>query len=111
MDSTSIGFGLDIAAMRPDQERALIGNYQKLGLYKNGTLSILSPQQRMTQQVNPESSSPEVSTEQEPDRLTREDIAYYQGASYIYKHHLNAWSPAHGIALNSHAAAAPVQLH
>jgi len=95
MDYTSSAFGLDIATMRPDQERALIGNYQKLGLYKDGILSILSPQQRMTQQLHPESPNPEVVGEQEPDSLMRENIAYYEGASYIYKHHLNAWNTQH----------------
>jgi phosphoglycerol transferase MdoB-like AlkP superfamily enzyme len=39
-------FGKSIFDMKPDQERAFIANYQKLGLLKNNELVILSPQKK-----------------------------------------------------------------
>lgn len=91
MDYDSAFFGINILAMRPEDERALIGNYQKLGLYAGNRLSILSPKQRMTRQANPDTAAPVEITVTEPDAEIERDIAYYQGASYIFSQHLNAW--------------------
>lgn len=91
MDYESAFFGKNILTMRPADERALIGNYQKLGLYTGNRLSILSPKRRMTQQLNPASPDPLEITVTAPDATIERDIAYYQGASYIYSQHLNAW--------------------
>jgi len=91
MDYNSAFFGKNIFTTNKDEERALIGNYQKLGLYKPGKLSILAPKQTIILQQNPEELSPKVSILKKPDNFARKNIAYYQGASYIYKHHLNAW--------------------
>jgi phosphoglycerol transferase MdoB-like AlkP superfamily enzyme len=85
----SYAFGKDILSMHADEERALIGNYQHLGLYKKGKLAILSPQKKISKQINPETENPTVMTLTEPDTLTKEAIAYYQGASYIYHHRMN----------------------
>ncbi|WP_260292503.1 LTA synthase family protein [Sedimenticola hydrogenitrophicus] len=93
MDYESAFFGKNILTMRPADERALIGNYQKLGLYTGNRLSILSPKQRMTQQLNPTAADPLEISVTEPDTAIERDIAYYQGASYIYSQHLNAWEP------------------
>ncbi len=92
MDYDSAFFGKDIIAMKADEERALIGNYQKLGLFTEGALAILSPRRGMMEQIHPESTQPEIAALNAPDRLMRRDIAYYQGANYIYKHRLNAWA-------------------
>jgi len=93
MDYDSAFFGKDILSMQPSEERALIGNYQKLGLYANNTLSILSPKKRVSLQINPVGSDPEEIELEKVTPLVARDIAYYQGASYIYHQHLNAWSP------------------
>jgi phosphoglycerol transferase MdoB-like AlkP superfamily enzyme len=91
MDYDSMFFGKNIFTTPAEQERALIGNYQKLGLYQPGRLSILAPRKEIILQTNPESENPQVSRPKTADAFSRTNIAYYQGASYIYKHLLNAW--------------------
>ncbi|MCW8906206.1 MAG: LTA synthase family protein [Sedimenticola sp.] len=91
MDYESAFFGKDILSMRPSEERALIGNYQKLGLYADNTLSILSPKKRISLQINPADSDPQEIELEKVSPVVARDIAYYQGASYIYHQHLNAW--------------------
>jgi phosphoglycerol transferase MdoB-like AlkP superfamily enzyme len=91
MDYTSTFFGKNILITPENEERALIGNYQKLGFYQPGRLSILAPKQRMVLQENPESDSPITTVLKTPDEQAGKNIAYYQGASYIYKHQLNSW--------------------
>lgn len=91
MDYESAFFGKNILAMQPQDERALIGNYQKLGLYADNRLSILSPKRRMTRQINPNGEAPVEAPVALTDAQIERDIAYYQGASYIYSQHLNAW--------------------
>lgn len=91
MDYSSAFFGKNILQMTPDEERAFIGNYQRLGLYTPGRLSILSPKKMMTLQENPESGEPVSRDISEPDQQMKRDIAYYQGAAYIYKNRINAW--------------------
>ena len=69
------------------QPRALIGNYQKLGLLTaSDQLAILSPGQKIDlqqgEQLRPlPAGSP----------LARELMAYYQGADYILNHRLDRW--------------------
>lgn len=94
MDYDSAFFGKDILTMQPQDERALIGNYQKLGLYADNRLSILSPKRRMARQVNPNAPEPVETEVATPDSDIERDIAYYQGASYVYSQHLNAWGAA-----------------
>ncbi len=91
MDYDSMFFGRNIFTTPVSKERALIGNYQKLGLYQPGRMSILAPKKEIILQKNPESDNPQVSVLQEPDDFSRKNIAYYQGANHIYKHGLNAW--------------------
>lgn len=97
MDYASAFFGKDILAVPAEDGRALISNYQSLGLYRRGLLSVLSPHRRMDEHRNPESNDPQVISLSVPDNLTRENIAYYQSASYIYSHRLNAWPPASAV--------------
>jgi phosphoglycerol transferase MdoB-like AlkP superfamily enzyme len=94
MDYTSTFFGRNIFTTPENEERALIGNYQKLGFYQSGRLSILIPKKGMILQEHPESGSPEIITLKVPDEQARKNIAYYQGASYIYNHQLNFWGVA-----------------
>ncbi len=83
-------FGKDILKMAPDEERAFISNYQKLGYIKNNHLTILSPQQKVTNYlINPQTG--EMKSEQNDAENEKETIIYYQSASYIYKNKLNKW--------------------
>ena len=92
MNYVSNFFGKNIFSMRADEERALIGNYQHLGLYKQGLLSIISPQQKLTLQIEPESGDPVIVNAPRDDPFMLRNMVYYQGASYTYSHHLNAWN-------------------
>jgi phosphoglycerol transferase MdoB-like AlkP superfamily enzyme len=56
-------FGKDILKMTPEEERAFISNYQKLGYIRNDHLSILSPQQKITHyRIDPENGEMKVET-------------------------------------------------
>jgi phosphoglycerol transferase MdoB-like AlkP superfamily enzyme len=72
-------------------ERALIGNYQKLGLYKNNKLIILSPQKK-SEIIEDPYNSEIIREAKQTDQLVLETMAYYQGANYILKHKMNRWS-------------------
>jgi len=69
-------------------ERALIGNYQKLGLYENQKLVILSPGKKVDLMENPETEN-RIKTVKGNDPFSLSAIAYYQGADYILKHRMN----------------------
>jgi phosphoglycerol transferase MdoB-like AlkP superfamily enzyme len=83
-------FGKDILKMRPEDERAFIANYQKLGYIRNDRLTILSPQQKATSykidRMTGTSKSETVDEEALNDAVT-----YYQSASFIQKNQLNKW--------------------
>ena len=67
--------------------RVLIGNYQKLGFYELGLLTILSPLRGIKQYAY--DSDTHALTEAPPDgHLQEEAIAYYQTAAYQYRHGL-----------------------
>jgi len=84
-------FGKDIVKMAPDEERAFISNYQKLGYIKNDRLTILSPQQKVTHyQIDPQTG--EMKTTQNDAEYENEAIIYYQSANYVYKNKLNKWN-------------------
>ena len=93
MDYESSAFGKNILRMTPQDGRALIGNYQNLGLYTPGILSVISPRKHLSQQHNPESRAPEIVEIGVDDAHMRRDLSYYQAAEYIYHHRLNAWPP------------------
>lgn len=83
-------FGKDIMKMAPDEERAFISNYQKLGYIKNNRLTILSPQQKITYyRINDQTG--EMVTETSDDELQKESIIYYQSANYVNKEKLDKW--------------------
>ena len=84
-------FGKDIQKMTPEEERAFISNYQKLGYIKNNRLSILSPQQKISHyQINPETG--EMKVDNVDPEIENEAIIYYQSANYVYKNKLNKWN-------------------
>jgi len=71
--------------------RALIGTYQKLGLYQNNKLTILTPDaSAKTYKVKALKLK---STEYEEVPIDKKDlddaVGYYQSASYFYKHYLD----------------------
>jgi len=84
-------FGKDILKMAPEEERAFISNYQKLGYIKNNRLSILSPQRKITHYIiDPEKG--EMKAEGKDTETENEAIIYYQSANYVYKNKLNRWN-------------------
>jgi phosphoglycerol transferase MdoB-like AlkP superfamily enzyme len=86
-------FGRDILN-REFVPRALIGNYQKLGLVENGTLTILEPQKKagsfkiVAETMRDSETEPIPLTKVHKERV----VGYYQSASYLYKHGLNRWN-------------------
>jgi len=84
-------FGKDIRQMKPAEGRALIGNYQKLGLFENNKLVYLSPQQQINIVNNP-LVKPEAQTVENNQKMTQQDMAYYQAADYIWTHRLSRYN-------------------
>jgi phosphoglycerol transferase MdoB-like AlkP superfamily enzyme len=87
MNYVSRFFGRDILRTPPEQGRALIATYQRMGLYQDNDLVILSPQRQVElhrdplgkdQMLPPASNQP----------LIDSAIAYYQGADYALRHEL-----------------------
>ena len=91
-DYTSTFFGRDLLADSKRPGRALIGNYQHLGLFDGHDLAILSPRQAIRRHEDALGLSRERSAAS-TDPLVRRDIGYYQAASYAYHHGLLAWQP------------------
>ncbi len=90
MDYTSTFFGHNLLRDQATPGRALIGNYQHLGLYDGEDLAILSPRQLMRRHDDALGISLE-STAGQTDPLIARGIAYYEGASYAFSHDLLAW--------------------
>ena len=65
--------------------RALIGNYQKLGLYEPGMLSVLRPVRKSAEYGCADGTFALV---ERPATRTATTIAYYQTASYLYRNQL-----------------------
>ena len=69
------------------KERALIGNYQKLGLLRGGVLTLLSPDAsvkslKVVKQTLDSVEYEDINTSKEDED---DAITYYQSASYLYK--------------------------
>jgi len=79
-------FGWDVIHATGDR-RALIGNYQRLGLYESGFLTVLKPL-RGVDQYRFDPTTFALTPRQNEDALVRETIAYYQTASYLYRNGL-----------------------
>lgn len=82
---TSKFYGKDI--LNPSfEERALVGTYQRLGVYKNDILSVLSPGKKIqSYKVENQSIFKTEYTEISTDSLRKNEIiSYYQGASSLY---------------------------
>ncbi|WP_372752815.1 LTA synthase family protein [Labilibaculum sp.] len=81
MDYTSKFFGKDILLDEPN--RALIGTYQKIGLLRDGKLTVQLPTKRTESYLL-------VDKEQKANQLDNNElkdaITYYQTASYLFHH-------------------------
>jgi phosphoglycerol transferase MdoB-like AlkP superfamily enzyme len=91
LDYTSTFFGRNVLRDDVASGRALIGNYQHLGLFDGQTLAILSPRQGMRRHEDALGLSDE-SSDNTSDPLMQRNIAYYQGASYAFKTGLLRWT-------------------
>lgn len=83
-------FGKDILKMEPDQERAFIGTYEKLGFMKKDRLVILDIKKE-TGLYQFDRRIGEAKRMLPDQRLIDEAISYYQGADYVNQNHLNRW--------------------
>ena len=101
MSYLSCFFGHDILLAPP--HRALIANYQNLGLYDGQKLAILKPQSKIAlqngfnvQQIHEQTVGNDVP-------FVQRDISYYQSAAYIYKNRINRWSSRNSIPIHTAA--------
>lgn len=81
-------YGKNILTMKPEEERAFIGNYQKLGYIQHDTLLVLGTQKSVTQyKFNPKTG------DEKPipvsDYLKNKTICQYQTAEYMFINGLN----------------------
>jgi hypothetical protein len=76
--------------MRKDQGRALVSNYQKLGLFKDNKLVYLSPQQKVDVVDDPLGAHKPLDMNADASLVT-ENMAYYQSADYIWSHRLSRY--------------------
>ena len=77
-------YGWDVLKAGGDR-RALIGNYQKLGFYESGLLTVLRPLRGVSQYAY-DYDTHSLSEISENTHLIREAISYYQTAAYQYRH-------------------------
>jgi phosphoglycerol transferase MdoB-like AlkP superfamily enzyme len=83
-------YGQDIFKMSPEKGRALVSNYQKLGLFKDNKLVYLSPQQKVDMIDDPLGEHQILKPESQPD-LLNDVMGYYQSADYIWTHRLSRY--------------------
>ncbi|MFZ2312289.1 MAG: LTA synthase family protein, partial [Methylobacter sp.] len=83
-------YGRDIMQMHKDEGRALISNYQKLGLFKDNKLVYLSPQQKVDVVDDPLGAHRQLDMDAAAALVT-ENMAYYQSADYIWSHRLSRY--------------------
>lgn len=89
-DYTSTFFGRNVLRDDAAPGRALIGNYQHLGIFDGKDLAILSPRRAMRRHDDALGASKELAVDTR-DPLLRRDIAYFQGASHAFRNGLIAW--------------------
>jgi phosphoglycerol transferase MdoB-like AlkP superfamily enzyme len=81
-------FGWDVRKAS-GYRRALVGNYQRLGLYESGRLAVLKPVRHASEySFDPDSFTLTPRTGTSADSAIARTIAYYQTASYLYKNRL-----------------------
>lgn len=76
-------FGQDILRTPPGEERAFISNYQALGYLKHDVLTVLRPKRQVAAyRIDAQRNATPIEVD---PQLLREAVAYYQGASELYK--------------------------
>ncbi|HEY5749875.1 MAG TPA: LTA synthase family protein [Chryseolinea sp.] len=83
---TSKFYGYDMFKLESGRERAFISTYQNLGYLKDHKLVILSPQLKVESFTLSDSNEP-IGKGTDP-AMVNEAIAWYQSASYSFKHKL-----------------------
>ncbi|WPP45455.1 LTA synthase family protein [Pseudomonas sp. AN-1] len=91
LDYQSTFFGRDLRVPASNPPRVLVGNYQHLGLFDGTDLAILSPPKQMRRHDDALGASRESAAALD-DPLIERDIAYYQAASYAFRHGLLTWN-------------------
>ena len=84
LNYTSRFFGYDMYNMTAGNERAFISTYQDMGYIKDGKMVILSAQQKI-KMFKPDFLTGGNSPIATSDTLVNEAIAWYQGASFLYR--------------------------
>ncbi len=98
---TSRFYGRDILRTPPDQGRALVATYQRVALYENDRLTILSP--RRLDEIHLDPLGNDMVKPMAFDKTAgARTIAWYQGASWALKHGLLSALPP-----SAHNNAAP----
>ncbi len=95
-DYESMAFGRDVLQDDLGDGRALIANYQELGLFDHDQMAIIKPVRKAL--IRDDASAAE-SDSQEVDAslpAMAETIAIYQGADYVFRNKLNRWTSASG---------------
>jgi phosphoglycerol transferase MdoB-like AlkP superfamily enzyme len=90
MSYRSCFFGQNI--LQQPANRALIANYQNLGLFDGERLAILEPRQEMLLQQGFRNKEISESAASPDDPLVQRNISYYQGAAFVYKNRINSWA-------------------
>lgn len=80
-------FGYDIFKLEPGRERAFVSTYQSLGYVKNDSLVILKPQ-KVTETFTPDFKDGSARQTSPNRHLVDEAVAWYQAASFQFKHGL-----------------------
>ena len=93
LDYTSTFFGRNVLLDGAASGRALIGNYQHLGLFDGHSLAILSPRRIMRRHDDALGVSREIVADPR-DILLRRNIAYYHVARHALQKGLLAWLPS-----------------
>jgi phosphoglycerol transferase MdoB-like AlkP superfamily enzyme len=84
MDYRTRFYGVDLFQLPPGHERALLGNYQRLGYLRHDQLIELTPQRRLDAvQPDYEENRPQPRVPIDP-ALATEALSYYQTASYRF---------------------------
>ena len=78
-------FGRDVFSMKPEDQRAFVGNYRKLGLLKKDELMVLGDG-KTANQYNWDKKNNSLSKEPMDTAFLNETISYYQLADYLYNH-------------------------
>jgi phosphoglycerol transferase MdoB-like AlkP superfamily enzyme len=91
IDYISSFYGRNMLSDQGLAPRVLVGNYQHLGLFDGKDMAILSPRSAMRRHDDALGASVERSV-QADDPLVMRTIAYYQAASYAFKHQLLNWT-------------------